>query len=55
MIEIFSGAGVVAFGFLAFSLGVRFFGIVDHRAHHSLHAAIELAPSKSLPDAVLGD
>jgi hypothetical protein len=28
-----TGAGIVAYGLMAFSLGVRHLNIVDHRAH----------------------
>ncbi|HLF27630.1 MAG TPA: NrfD/PsrC family molybdoenzyme membrane anchor subunit [Anaerolineae bacterium] len=32
LIEILSGAGIVAYGLLAFTIGVRHFNVVDHRA-----------------------
>jgi len=32
LVEILSGAGVVAFGLMAFSLGVRYLNVIDHRA-----------------------
>ncbi|HLE28478.1 MAG TPA: hypothetical protein VI793_10200, partial [Anaerolineales bacterium] len=32
LIEFLSGAGIVAYGLLAFTLGARYLNIVDHRA-----------------------
>ncbi|MEW6717005.1 MAG: NrfD/PsrC family molybdoenzyme membrane anchor subunit [Chloroflexota bacterium] len=46
-IEIISGAGVVAFGLLAFTLGVKFLNIVDHRG--DIHAT-EAQPVLSSAD-----
>jgi Ni/Fe-hydrogenase subunit HybB-like protein len=34
LIEILAGAGVVAFGFLAFTIGVQWLGVVDHSDSH---------------------
>ncbi len=48
LIEILSGAGVVAYGALALTLGIRFLGIVDHRKKAHAHAVEEtpaLAPA----------
>ncbi|MFW6096454.1 MAG: NrfD/PsrC family molybdoenzyme membrane anchor subunit [Chloroflexota bacterium] len=47
LIEILAGAGVVAYGLLTFTLGVRYLGIVDHSgAHETEHApeTVALAP-----------
>jgi hypothetical protein len=47
LVEILSGAGVVAYGALAITLGVRYLNIVDHRAHQAeVHVA---APASALP------
>lgn len=51
LVEIISGLGVIAYGLLVFTLGVRFLGIVDHESaeheheHAHDHAAGELAAS----------
>jgi molybdopterin-containing oxidoreductase family membrane subunit len=46
-IEFLSGAGVVAFGVLAITLGIRYLGIVDHRkkAHAHAEEPAALAPA----------
>lgn len=46
LIEFITGAGVVAYGLLAFTIGVRWFNVVDHSQtveHHEEAAAIEPA------------
>ncbi|HEY4690889.1 MAG TPA: NrfD/PsrC family molybdoenzyme membrane anchor subunit [Anaerolineae bacterium] len=44
LIELISGAGIVAFGLLAFTLGVRYLNVVDHRAiEHAEEQALEPA------------
>lgn len=42
-IEILAGAGVLAYGALAFSLGVRYLGVVDHSHVHESETAPEMA------------
>ena len=37
LIEIISGAGVLAYGLLAYTIGVRYLDVVDHRAHDIIH------------------
>jgi Ni/Fe-hydrogenase subunit HybB-like protein len=39
LVELVTGAGIIAYGLMAFSLGVRHLNIVDHRAH--THAKLE--------------
>ncbi len=46
LIEILTTAGVVAYGLMAFTLGVRFLNVVDHRATE--HAEPELQPMPAL-------
>ena len=46
LIEFLSGAGIVAYGLLAFTLGARYLNVVDHG--HA-HAAVSTAPA--LPQA----
>lgn len=41
LIEILSGAGIIAYGILAVSLGVRYLGIVDHYDGHEEDEAVE--------------
>ena len=45
LIEVVAGAGVVAFGLLAFSLGVRYLRVVDHRPAPIAASRRELAPA----------
>ena len=37
LIEIISGAGVLAYVLLAYTIGVRYLDVVDHRAHDIIH------------------
>ncbi|MDX1417859.1 MAG: hypothetical protein R3293_26895, partial [Candidatus Promineifilaceae bacterium] len=50
LIEIAVGAGVIAYGMLAFTIGVRYFKIVDHAGDEAL---IEHQPQEAV--AVAGD
>ena len=45
LIEVVSGAGVLAYGALALTLGVRYLGVVDHSAEVERQAALDAAPS----------
>ncbi len=47
LVEILSGAGVVAYGALAITLGVRYLNVVDHRPHEAEARAV--APASALP------
>jgi Ni/Fe-hydrogenase subunit HybB-like protein len=40
LIELIAGAGVVAYGFFAFSLGVLIFNVVDHREKHHTQVTV---------------
>jgi menaquinone reductase, integral membrane subunit len=53
LIEFLAGAGVVAYGLLAFSLGVRYLKVVDHQmpAHETEHVIAE----KKVPEAAAAD
>jgi Ni/Fe-hydrogenase subunit HybB-like protein len=47
LIEFLSGAGIISYGLLAFSLGVRFLKVVDHsqvRAHAEEAKTIKPVP-----------
>jgi len=48
LIEFASGAGIVAYGLLAFTLGVRFLNVVDHRLAHHHEAQPEAEPTLAL-------
>jgi Ni/Fe-hydrogenase subunit HybB-like protein len=48
-VEILSGAGVVAYGLLAFSLGVRYLNVVDHRGVEE-HAGGREVPQPAAAD-----
>ena len=43
LIEFLTGAGIVAYGLMAFTLGVRYLNIVDHRAAPEAEHAVRLA------------
>jgi Ni/Fe-hydrogenase subunit HybB-like protein len=49
LIEFVSGAGVVAFGLLAFSLGVRYLHVVDHASAAAAHEAEPAAQPVPVP------
>jgi Ni/Fe-hydrogenase subunit HybB-like protein len=44
LVEIAAGAGIVAYGLLAFTLGVRYLRVVDHRLSHEHEAATATVP-----------
>ncbi|NIS79031.1 MAG: hypothetical protein GTO14_02130 [Anaerolineales bacterium] len=44
LIEILSGAGVIAYGLMAFTLGVRYLNVVDHRVVEEHEVDLALAP-----------
>ncbi|HKZ84044.1 MAG TPA: NrfD/PsrC family molybdoenzyme membrane anchor subunit [Anaerolineae bacterium] len=48
LIEFVSGAGIVAYGLLAFTLGVRFLNVVDHRRAQHHEAQPEAEPTLAL-------
>jgi Ni/Fe-hydrogenase subunit HybB-like protein len=51
LIEFLSGAGVVAYGALALTLGIRYLGIVDHRKSEHAHVhAVEESPALAPAD-----
>ncbi len=51
LIEIIAGAGVVAYGVLAITLGVRYLGIVDHsQAHDEEHIVEKVQPALAATD-----
>lgn len=45
LIEALAGAGVIAFGLMAFTLGVRYLNVVDHQEIPEAHTLPELATS----------
>ena len=55
LIEIVAGAGVIAYGLFAFSLGVRYFGIVNHQTCTTHHYESEAPTPETIPEAVPGD
>jgi len=54
LIEIISGAGVIAYGLFAFTIGVRFLNVVDHQAKHETAPVAERKPT-IIPEAVSTD
>ncbi len=44
LIEVISGAGVLAYGLLALTLGIRYLNVIDHRQGHEPEAAHEARP-----------
>ena len=45
LIEVLSGAGVVAYGLLALTLGIRYLKVVDHSAPHESEQELVLEPA----------
>jgi Ni/Fe-hydrogenase subunit HybB-like protein len=43
LIEFLTGAGIVAYGLMAFTLGVRYLNIVDHRAEPEAEHVVRMA------------
>jgi Ni/Fe-hydrogenase subunit HybB-like protein len=50
LIEFASGAGIVAYGLLAFTLGVRFLNVVDHRSAQHHEPQPEAKPALAVSD-----
>ncbi len=48
-IEILSGAGIVSFGLLAFSLGVRYLKVVNHNEIGHSEIALQPKPLEKVP------
>jgi Ni/Fe-hydrogenase subunit HybB-like protein len=51
LIEMLSGAGVVAYGLLAFSLGVRYLRVVDHHAEEAHVEEVQVAEKGAVASA----
>lgn len=49
LIEMLAGMGVVAYGLLAFSLGVRYLGVVDHRLAIEETSAVRVSSAETVP------
>jgi Ni/Fe-hydrogenase subunit HybB-like protein len=49
LVEIGAGLGVIAFGLTAFSLGVRYLRVVDHRFFEKDHETVEVEVPKTVP------
>lgn len=49
LIEFITGAGVIAFGFLSFSLGVRYLKVVDHRYVSEEQETIKVESAEQVP------
>ncbi len=47
LIEVISGAGVIAYGLLALTLGIRYLNVIDHRMPHEAEAGHEARPVPS--------
>jgi molybdopterin-containing oxidoreductase family membrane subunit len=45
LVEIAAGLGVIAYGLLAFTLGARYMGVVDHRLAHDAVEVVESTPA----------
>lgn len=50
LVEIVTGAGVIAYAFLAFTLGVRYLRVVDHTLVHEEEHEAELTPAAAATD-----
>lgn len=51
LIEVISGAGVIAYGLLALTLGIRYLNVIDHRMPHEAEAIHQARP---VPSAASG-
>lgn len=51
IIEILVGAGVIAYGLFAFSIGVKYFSVVNHYAHHHIGSLSDVK-TDVIPDVV---
>ena len=49
MIEVISGLGIIAYGLLAFSLGVRYLRVVDHRLAVEEAETVEVKSAQTMP------
>jgi len=49
LVEIGAGLGVIAFGLTAFSLGVRYLRVVDHRFFEKDHETVKVEVPKTVP------
>jgi Ni/Fe-hydrogenase subunit HybB-like protein len=49
LIEYITGAGVIAFGLLSFSLGVRYLKVVDHRFTREEHETVKVESVERVP------
>jgi Ni/Fe-hydrogenase subunit HybB-like protein len=47
LIEVISGAGVIAYGLLALTLGIRYLNVIDHRMPHEAEAVHGARPAPS--------
>lgn len=50
LIEVISGAGVLAYGLLALTLGIRYLNVIDHRLGHEPEAAHQAQPAPVAAD-----
>ena len=48
-VEFITGAGVIAFGLLSFSLGVRYLKVVDHRFASEEHETVKVEAAERIP------
>jgi len=51
LVEIGAGLGVIAFGLAAFSLGVRYLRVVDHRIFSQEHETVKVDVNSPEPVA----
>jgi Ni/Fe-hydrogenase subunit HybB-like protein len=49
LIEILSGSGIIAYGLLAFSIGVRYLKVVDHRITTEEHETVTVEAAQGMP------
>ncbi|MGE5072706.1 MAG: NrfD/PsrC family molybdoenzyme membrane anchor subunit [Anaerolineae bacterium] len=49
LIEIISGSGIIAYGLLAFSMGVRYLKVVDHRITTEEHESVKVKAAQGVP------
>ena len=49
LVEIVTGLGIIAYGLLAFSLGVRYLRVVDHRYAQEEHETVKVKTAETVP------
>jgi Ni/Fe-hydrogenase subunit HybB-like protein len=49
ILEWMAGSGIIAFGLLAFSIGVKYLRVVDHRQTSEEHEVVDVRSTEHVP------